>query len=67
MKFENSEEALLAVAQAAEFFGWEMSILSSEDPDAEIPGIIIGKETYINDLLDGKYKDLKDESQTSQT
>ncbi len=66
MKFEDAEEAAQAIANACEFFGWELAILGNEDSDTEVPGMILGTKEYINDVLDGKYKDVpKDEDASS--
>lgn len=60
-KYKTSKEALEEVINIAEAFGWKVAFLR-EHPDSEvIPGLIMGSDEYIDDVLQGKYKRQEDE------
>ena len=56
---DDVEIGLKKIAEAAELFGWEIAIPST---DEQVTGIIIGTSEYIDDVLAGKYanKEIED-------
>jgi hypothetical protein len=58
--FNSNEEALEAIIKACEHLGWAVAI-PSDDPDADIKGLVIGEDDYVDAVLNG---DFADDSQT---
>lgn len=45
------EEAVEALSNVCEFFGWQMAIPKMIDEEADVPGMIIGKQEYIDQVV----------------
>jgi len=61
LKFSQEENAIhpmMLIAMAAMDMGWKIVIPDGE-PDAEVPGMIVGTDEYIDDVL-GKNEDFHD-------
>lgn len=58
LKFNEGEELhpIMVIAAATLDMGWDIAI-SDDDPDAELQGMIVGTDDYINKLLDCKTSD----------
>ena len=65
LKFQEGEEIhpIMLISMAAMDLHWDMAIPSHEDnPDAEIEGMIVGTNDYIDDVL-GKNDDKLDKDE----
>lgn len=52
-----AEEAIESIIKGAEALGWNVAIPGVDDEEAECPGMILGTDQYIDDVIDGKYKE----------
>ena len=50
------EEALNAIIKACEFLGWTVAI-PNESEDADIKGLVIGEDEYVDRVLNGEFVD----------
>lgn len=54
--FNSNEEAFEAIMKACEYLGWAVAV-PTEDPDADVQGLVIGDPDYIDSVLNGDFAD----------
>ena len=52
-----SEKLFESLLEIVSKLGWVVAFPKSDDPEAEVPGMVIGTEQYVTDVLNGKYSD----------
>ena len=54
----SNEEAFEQLVVLINQLGWSMALpMSDDDPEAIVPGLVIGTEDYIHKVLSGGFKD----------
>jgi len=51
------EEVFETFCKCAQILGWNCIAIPKVDDEDDIPGVIIGNEQYVNDIIEGKYKE----------
>ena len=53
----NNEEAIESIIKGAEALGWNVAVPGVDNEEDDCHGMILGTNEYIDDVIDGKYKD----------
>ena len=53
----NEKNAFETFMKCARFLGWNCIAIPKVGDDEHVPGVVIGRDEYVTDILAGKYKE----------